>query len=301
MKACTRMVLMSAGTLLLLAVAGFGSTLTFDEIKLKAKQGDIVAQFELGRMYLEGEGVAEDTEEAMSWLRKAAEKGHAHAQFQLGMLLVLKDKFSDAARWLRKSAEQNDSMAQVLLGRMIEAGRGLRKSEEEAVLWYRKAAEQGEVEAQYRLAQMLSSGRGVKKDEVEAMRWCRTAAAKGNAKADSVLKLQALAADPSKAVVVQQSDGSYLALSTSTIASVTVERLEVKVGSPVVMAKLMPGQKESVELIMKELISRLGKSEPLFYVQREGRVWLAGVSAAAKDNSAFIENITRIVGTIEQE
>ena len=50
--------------------------------------GDSNAQFELGRLYLDGTGVAQDSRQAARWLNLAAEKGHHAAQALLGHLLV---------------------------------------------------------------------------------------------------------------------------------------------------------------------------------------------------------------------
>ena len=40
----------------------------------------------LGRMYANGRGVEQDDEQAVFWYRKAAEQGHASAQFNLGWM-----------------------------------------------------------------------------------------------------------------------------------------------------------------------------------------------------------------------
>jgi len=45
-----------------------------------AKQGDVIAQLNLGRMYYYGEGVTKDNAEAGKWYRKAAEQGNETAQ-----------------------------------------------------------------------------------------------------------------------------------------------------------------------------------------------------------------------------
>ncbi len=45
------------------------------------------AQFELGRMFLSGEGVRANVQQAALWLQLAAEKGHAGAEATLGNLL----------------------------------------------------------------------------------------------------------------------------------------------------------------------------------------------------------------------
>lgn len=51
-----------------------------------AEQGDAEAQFVLGTMYRDGQGVAQDYDEALRWWRKAAELGVVDAQFALGNL-----------------------------------------------------------------------------------------------------------------------------------------------------------------------------------------------------------------------
>jgi hypothetical protein len=49
-----------------------------------AKQGDARAQYGLGVMYHEGNGVSVDNAEAVHWYTKAAKQGHATAQYNLG-------------------------------------------------------------------------------------------------------------------------------------------------------------------------------------------------------------------------
>ncbi|WP_264046673.1 tetratricopeptide repeat protein [Methylobacterium flocculans] len=50
--------------------------------------GDPNAQYNLGRLYLDGTGVDTDPRQAARWFNLAAEKGHAPAQALLGQLLV---------------------------------------------------------------------------------------------------------------------------------------------------------------------------------------------------------------------
>src|SRR5690606_3915508 len=45
------------------------------------------AQYQMGKMYLEGEGAARNIRQAARWLQLAAEKGHAGAEATLGNLL----------------------------------------------------------------------------------------------------------------------------------------------------------------------------------------------------------------------
>jgi len=125
---------------------------------LKAEQGDSDAQYNLGYMYYNGEGVVQDYKEAVKWYRKAAEQGDSDAQLGLGNKYyngqgVRKD-YKEAVKWYRKAAEQGDSSAQYNLGVMYDNGEGVSKDYKEAVKWYTKAAEQGHSDAQYNLDAM---------------------------------------------------------------------------------------------------------------------------------------------------
>jgi TPR repeat protein len=67
----------------LLALQGCAES-KLDEMKALADQGDADAQYNLGIMYDNGEGVPENDAEAVKWYRKAAEQGVASAQNYLG-------------------------------------------------------------------------------------------------------------------------------------------------------------------------------------------------------------------------
>jgi TPR repeat protein len=87
-----------------------------------AEQGDARAQFNLGIMYSEGQGVPQDYGTAVGWYRKAAEHGHASAQFNLGIMYAeghgVPQDYGTAVGWYRKAAEQGDADAQYNLGIM---------------------------------------------------------------------------------------------------------------------------------------------------------------------------------------
>lgn len=69
-----------------LAAADAGDFVTaLNEWKPLAEQGFASAQFNLGIMYNNGQGVLQDYREAMKWYRPAAEQGHASAQYNLGV------------------------------------------------------------------------------------------------------------------------------------------------------------------------------------------------------------------------
>jgi len=60
----------------------------FRETRADAERGDVVAQYNLGMMYADGRGVAQDDAQALTWFRKAADQGNAGAQDKLGFMYV---------------------------------------------------------------------------------------------------------------------------------------------------------------------------------------------------------------------
>jgi TPR repeat protein len=56
-----------------------------EKFKAVAEHGNAEAQFNLGVMYRQGQGVAQDDKQAVEWWTKAAEQGHTEAQDNLGL------------------------------------------------------------------------------------------------------------------------------------------------------------------------------------------------------------------------
>ncbi len=57
-------------------------------VRKAAELGGTLAQNNLGRMYYNGEGVAQDYVEAAKWYRMAAEQGNSYAQYYFGLMCV---------------------------------------------------------------------------------------------------------------------------------------------------------------------------------------------------------------------
>ena len=127
---------------------------------------------------------AGDYEAALAEFRSLAEQDDAEAQYKLGVMYdngqgVLQD-YGEAARLYRLAAEQGYALAQHNLGVMYDNGQGVVQDYGEAVRLYRLAAEQGHAEAQHNLGVMSAIGQGVAQDMVRAYMWFDLAAALGN-------------------------------------------------------------------------------------------------------------------------
>ena len=53
-----------------------------DGLVKAAEKGDANIQVQLGAMYLLGQGVPQDNAKALGWYSKAAEQGHANGQYE---------------------------------------------------------------------------------------------------------------------------------------------------------------------------------------------------------------------------
>jgi hypothetical protein len=148
-----------------------------------AGQGVASAQYSLGLMYYEGNGVAKDVAEAARWFQRAADQGHANAQFVLSSMLdqgigVGRDG-GQAMSWLAAAAEQSHVPAMFALGSMYSR-EGPGRDFVQARKWFERAAQQGHAAAMYNLATFAEKGYGQRVDERAAYRWFALAARQGD-------------------------------------------------------------------------------------------------------------------------
>jgi TPR repeat protein len=115
-----------------------------ETMRKAAEAGDAVAQYNLGLMYHDGEGVPEDYAEAFKWFRKAAEQRYAKAQYSLGDMYYkgrgVPQDIAEAMKWYRKAAEQGHALAQVTLGASYSVGRSVPKDDVAAYAWFSQEA-----------------------------------------------------------------------------------------------------------------------------------------------------------------
>jgi TPR repeat protein len=64
----------------------------FRDYRASAEQGDAWAQMMTGKFLWQGQGIAEDREQAVAWLRKAADQGNRDAKVSLEQALAAMDK-----------------------------------------------------------------------------------------------------------------------------------------------------------------------------------------------------------------
>ncbi len=153
-------------------------------VEAEANAGNAVAQYQYAQVRM-SEG---DLETATSFLRRAAQKGVAPAQYELGKLYergqgVDKDMI-EARSLIQKAAEAGHVSAMYDYALFLAEGEGGAKSEADAVTWFQEAAEAGHIDAQYNLGVVHAEGIGTPQDLAAALFWFQIAARAGDTGAE---------------------------------------------------------------------------------------------------------------------
>lgn len=120
-----------------------------------AEQGDANAQYNLGLLYRNGQGVKQNDRQALIWFTRAAQQGLLDAQYNTGLMYM--------------------------------DGRGVFASKVDALNWWQLAASKGHAEAQHNLAVLYAYGIATGIDTVKALELWRQSAAQGHKEARAAL------------------------------------------------------------------------------------------------------------------
>ena len=182
----------------------------FKETKVKAEQGDVDAQYDLGGMYAYGIGTQMNWVYALMWLNTAKSNGHKDIaggrelllnamtakqiaaaeelasvfigveQTDKGLVAYRNGDYEKALTEWMLLAKQGNASAQNWLGYMHENGIGIPQDYKTAIKWQTLAAEQGHEYAQFTLGVMYEYGYGVSPDNKVAEKWYTLAAEQGH-------------------------------------------------------------------------------------------------------------------------
>lgn len=185
----------------------------FHLLKDTAEEGDVVAQFALGDIYLQGQGVTKNSTEAKKWLLLAANKGYLPAQYQLSYCLYyITKEYAEAYKWAKCAAEQLDIDSISLLSTMYFKGHGVAQNDKEAFSNAEYAALRGDSIAQNNLAYFYYIGLIVEEDKLMAFALWSLSVQAGNYQAvtnymmanDNLTHIQIKAAKNIKKTVIAQ-------------------------------------------------------------------------------------------------
>jgi TPR repeat protein len=166
-----------------------------------ANGGDPQAQYEVGRMYESGQGVAKDLGDAASWYRKSASGGNHPAQLLLSLMFArgqgVPQDDKQGLAWLAKAAAGAPPEKQLAL-RMLYAqnrasygnGRPLSIAElaARALPGVQQMADQGDPHAKCALLQMYETGQAAprKVDDLAALHQACAATRNGSTSLPSI-------------------------------------------------------------------------------------------------------------------
>ena len=146
-------------------------TTTLTALQYAAEGGHPVAQWKLGRMYANGDGVAQDDLRAFEYFSKVA-NAHADDNPNAPQATVVANAFVELGRYY--SAGIPNSRVKVDPDRARE-------------MFSYAASYFGNAEAQYNLARMYLDGVGMQRDTKHGIRWLGLAAQKGQHQAQALL------------------------------------------------------------------------------------------------------------------
>ncbi|SNS35261.1 hypothetical protein SAMN05421770_101622 [Granulicella rosea] len=136
-----------------------------------AKSGDPMAMNMVGRCLDQGWGVARDAVLAAHWFRKAAVRGLDWGMYNLATLLsrgedgVPQDN-EQALYWLRRAAGMEHAKSINVLGGFYEDGWIVARDQQAAVAHYKRAAELGDFRGQFHYARVLAEAGHLAEAEV---------------------------------------------------------------------------------------------------------------------------------------
>ncbi|KAG0318869.1 hypothetical protein BGZ99_005385 [Dissophora globulifera] len=147
----------------------------------------------LGRIYLEGLGVAQSNEEAFRWYHESAFLGCPLGQLQTGVFyfngITVEQNYTEAAWFFAAAAVQGISDAQLYMAKMYEFGKGVSQNSRAAWDWYLKAADGGSMEAQNIVGLVYCRGEdGVPKNKTRGLMWLKKAADQGHEESQYLLE-----------------------------------------------------------------------------------------------------------------
>lgn len=138
-----------------------------------AKQDNAKAQYNVGLIYANGQGVRKDLNAAQKWYEKAAKQGNAAAQYNLGLLYQSAGvnnphAYEKAKYWYEKAVESGLREAYTNLGALYAQGLGVEKDPQKALELFEKSAALGDSAAQVNAAVLYAWGEGITHNKMKA-------------------------------------------------------------------------------------------------------------------------------------
>lgn len=188
---------------LLCIVFSFAASASYDEGRMAYDQGNYALAYKLWKQV-----VAKPANEVTTQFGWGADSKQqiGNAQYAIALLYWqgngVEQDYEQAVKWLRLAIASGQTEAQLKLGYLYWEGKGVDKDEVEARKRFLTAAEYGYIDAQYNLGMMYLLGIGGSYNAAKAKYWLKQAALQGDGQAfDELMKF------PGQNVPMEQADG----------------------------------------------------------------------------------------------
>ena len=136
-----------------------------DLYRKAAQQGDPLAGWLAGRLYLLGIGGVADRDAAQKWLKLSADQNNAYGAYYLGRLMADRD-YTKAPKLYKIAADLGLPQAQYFYAKTLKDGRGIPLDRFNAYVWYSISADAGYAAAGPDLGE-LNNGGYLTTDQIE--------------------------------------------------------------------------------------------------------------------------------------
>lgn len=156
-------------------------------LEQEAEMGNVLAVYDLGRIYALGLGVEMNQDNADDYYKKAfagfqkveSNKAWKYTEYRIGKMHAAgqgtDQDYQKAAEWFQVSAEKKYKYAQYSLGTLYHRGQGVEQDLYKAFELYLKSAKQGFPYADFEVAKMYRDGIGTDKDETKSRQYFQRA------------------------------------------------------------------------------------------------------------------------------
>ncbi|MDD7987519.1 tetratricopeptide repeat protein [Lentisphaera marina] len=146
-----------------------------------ADKNDRQCMYNLANLYIRGDGVEKNEDDALKYYMKAADFGLAQANINAALLLDRREDYEKAIRYFQEASLIKDYRAISRLAEYYERGLGGPKRVLDAINLYKESAQKGNADAQLKMAEFSNNSEYPSVyDPKEALKWLMLSADNGN-------------------------------------------------------------------------------------------------------------------------
>lgn len=187
------------------------------DFSIAAKAGNTQAEEQLGGLYLNGQGVAQNCSLAKHWFGLSALQGDTQAIYNIGVFyehgICVPQNYAAAMTLYKAAGQRGWAEADNNVGNMYDQSEGVPRDDAEAIKWFTLAAAQNNTVAQLNLGLLAEAGLGETRNLVQADMWMRLATKNASTSQLKLMCAEKLTALQESMTSAQITQGNALAAS----------------------------------------------------------------------------------------